>query len=72
MPSVPDSVHFLKDSMHSAQEIDRLVGRQVGPNVLNIRRTTLELELPEDLERFQLPRGVDERLHGLRDRPGSR
>ena len=26
------------------------------------------LELPEDLERFRLPRGVDERLHGLLDR----
>lgn len=28
----------------------------------------VQLELPEDLERFRLPRGVDERLHGLLDR----
>jgi hypothetical protein len=28
----------------------------------------LKLELPEDLERFQLPRGVDGRLHRLLDR----
>lgn len=26
------------------------------------------LELPEDLERFRLPRGVDDRLHLLLDR----
>ena len=46
---------------------------------MRIRRITLEricmsqqvlfkLELPEDLDRFQLPRGVDERLYGLLDR----
>jgi hypothetical protein len=46
---------------------------------MKIRRPTIEricmsqqvlfkLELLEDLERFQLPRGVDERLHGLLDR----
>jgi hypothetical protein len=28
----------------------------------------VQLELPEDLERFRLPRGVDERLQGLLDR----
>lgn len=28
----------------------------------------VELELPEDLERFNLPEGVDERLHHLLDR----
>ncbi len=28
----------------------------------------VKLELPDDLERFRLPRGVDERLHGLLDR----
>ncbi len=27
-----------------------------------------KLELPDDLERFRLPRGVDERLHCLLDR----
>jgi hypothetical protein len=46
---------------------------------MKIRRTTIEricmsqqvlvkIELPEDLERFRLPRGVDDRLHGLLDR----
>jgi hypothetical protein len=46
---------------------------------MEIRRSALEricmsqqilvkLELPGDLERFQLPRGVDERLHTLLDR----
>jgi len=28
----------------------------------------VKLELPEDLERFRLPRGVDKRLHSLLDR----
>jgi len=28
----------------------------------------VKLELPDDLERFRLPRGVNERLHGLLDR----
>jgi hypothetical protein len=28
----------------------------------------VKLELPEDLERFRLPRGVDERLQGLLNR----
>ncbi len=32
------------------------------------QQVLLKLELPEDLERFRLPRGVDERLHGLLDR----
>ena len=32
------------------------------------QQVVLKLELPGDLERFRLPRGVDERLHGLLDR----
>ena len=32
------------------------------------QQVLVKLEFPEDLERFQLPRGVDERLHGLLDR----
>ncbi len=28
----------------------------------------VKIELPEDLERFRLPRGVDDRLHVLLDR----
>ena len=32
------------------------------------QQVLFKLELPGDLERFQLPRGVDERLHGLLDR----
>src|SRR5436309_13580260 len=32
------------------------------------QQVLVKLELPEDLERFRLPRGVDERLHGLLDR----
>lgn len=32
------------------------------------QQVLFKLELPEDLDRFQLPRGVDERLHGLLDR----
>jgi len=32
------------------------------------QQVLVKLELPEDLERFQLHRGVDERLHGLLDR----
>ena len=32
------------------------------------QQVLVKLELPEDLERFQLPRGVDERLQGLLDR----
>jgi hypothetical protein len=29
------------------------------------QQVLVKLELPEDLERFRLPRGVDERLHAL-------
>jgi hypothetical protein len=32
------------------------------------QQVLFKLELPEDLERIQLPRSVDERLHGLLDR----
>ena len=32
------------------------------------QQVLVKLELPGDLERFRLPRGVDERLHGLLDR----
>ena len=32
------------------------------------QQVLLTLELPGDLERFRLPRGVDERLHDLLDR----
>jgi hypothetical protein len=32
------------------------------------QQVLVKLELPEDLERFQLPRGVDARLQGLLDR----
>lgn len=32
------------------------------------QQVLVKLELPGDLERFQLPRGVDERLHDLLDR----
>lgn len=32
------------------------------------QQVLLKLELPGDLERFRLPRGVDERLHDLLDR----
>lgn len=32
------------------------------------QHVVVNLELPEDLERFRLPRGVDERLQGLLDR----
>jgi len=32
------------------------------------QQVLVKLELPEDLERLQLPRGVSERLHGLLDR----
>ena len=32
------------------------------------QQVLVKLELPEDLERLQLPRGVDERLQGLLDR----
>jgi hypothetical protein len=32
------------------------------------RQVLVRLELPEDLGRFRLPRGVDERLHSLLDR----
>jgi hypothetical protein len=32
------------------------------------QQVLVKLELPEDLERFRLPRGVDDRLHGLLDR----
>ena len=32
------------------------------------QQVLVKLELPEGLERFQLPQGVAERLHGLLDR----
>jgi hypothetical protein len=32
------------------------------------QQVVFKLDLPEDLGRFQLPRGVDERLHALLDR----
>jgi hypothetical protein len=32
------------------------------------QQVLVKLDLPEDLERFQLPRGVNERLHCLLDR----
>ena len=32
------------------------------------QQVLVKLELPEDLGRFRLPRGVNERLHGLLDR----
>ncbi len=32
------------------------------------RRVFIEIELPEDLEQFKLPRGVDQRLQELLDR----
>jgi hypothetical protein len=32
------------------------------------QQVLLKLELPEDLERFRLPRGVNERLYSLLDR----
>jgi hypothetical protein len=32
------------------------------------QQVLVSLDLPEDLERFRLPRGVDERLQGLLDR----
>ena len=32
------------------------------------QQVLVTLELPDDLERFRLPRGVDERLQGLLDR----
>lgn len=32
------------------------------------QQVLLKLELPEDLDRFRLPRGVDERLQDLLDR----
>jgi hypothetical protein len=32
------------------------------------QQVLVKLDLPEDLERFTLPKGVDERLHGLLDR----
>ncbi len=32
------------------------------------QQVLVKLELPEDLGRFRLPRGVDERLHDLLDR----
>ena len=35
------------------------------------RQIVLELEVPADLERFELPRAVDARLHDLLDRQDS-
>jgi hypothetical protein len=32
------------------------------------QQVLVKLELPEDLEHFRLPRGVDDRLHVLLDR----
>ncbi|MCP3960624.1 MAG: hypothetical protein GY719_22505 [bacterium] len=32
------------------------------------QQVLVKLDLPEDLDRFRLPRAVDERLHGLLDR----
>ena len=32
------------------------------------QQVLVKLELPDDLERFRLPRGVNERLHALLDR----
>ena len=44
------------------------LGRIAIERICMSQQVLLTLELPEDLERFQLPRGVNERLHGLLDR----
>jgi hypothetical protein len=44
------------------------IGRSALERSCMPQQVLLKLELPGDLERFQLPRGVDERLHDLLDR----
>jgi hypothetical protein len=70
--SYPWASRFLR-APHLAEKL-RMTGRPTGRSRDTIERIDMsqqvlfKLELPEDLERFRLPRGVDERLQGLLDR----
>jgi hypothetical protein len=44
------------------------IRRPARERICMSQQVLLKLELPGDLERFRLPRGVDERLHDLLDR----
>lgn len=44
------------------------VRRNISERAWMSQQILVKLELPEDLERFRLPRGVDDRLHLLLDR----